>query len=77
MTPPPVAYDTAEPDAITDDEAAVVLLHVLEHLAETLTGPDESHVVRCCGCGSWAWDERPCRVCATLRGRARRRCTTR
>lgn len=67
----PVAYASAEPDDLTPDELAAVVVEVLTRVAFAL-GVDEQHVVRCAGCGDWAWDERPCSTCAKAAARRRR-----
>lgn len=74
----PVDFLTAEPGTLTDDEAVAALLAVLERVqAATLpsgTADDEQeHVVRCCGCGGWAWDDRPCPTCACARRHTRQK----
>ena len=72
----PVDHLTSEPDQFTDDEAAAALLAVLERVRTALAPhgdpAEEAHVVRCAGCGGWAWDERPCSTCTAAARRRRR-----
>lgn len=74
IAPAPVDFLTAEPGEITDDEAVAALLEVLERIQAALPqrpADDEEHVVRCAGCGGWAWDERPCSTCVAVVQRRR------
>lgn len=68
----PIDFLTAEPDEISGEEACAALLRILEQVAEQLLDQAaDAHVLRCAGCGSWAWDERPCSTCAVASQRRR------